>query len=217
MKFNQSTYKNFIQLCEVLFPHTDCLLVSAAYKLAALEHGEQVRKDERGPDGEPVPYMDHVVRTALILLDEIGIAVVTAIIVALFHDAVEDTDLSPEEITLLFGVEVGKRVMLVSKKPKANFLRRLRQHGDWITFAVKVADRVDNLRHMSNSSDEFRAKQVRETREEYYDLADRMCQGSPSEYNYAADDLRTLLRTECERVARGEDRKQEPLHPVSIA
>lgn len=168
------TAQTFMERCEVFFPHAECVKLSVVYKLAKFEHRAQVRKGETDPKGRPVRYFEHVRRVALILLDEAGIVDVDTISIALFHDAVEDTRLSPEEITLVSGPEVSKRVMLCSKKPKAGFRQRLEVHGDYKVLAVKVADRTDNLRTLGECSREFWAKQVAESIEMYVPLADLM-------------------------------------------
>jgi (p)ppGpp synthase/HD superfamily hydrolase len=127
------------------------------------------------------------------------------IVEALLHDTVEDTHLGHEQIRYVFGPEVTRRVLLMSKLPKAGFRARLEAHGDWHVLAVKVADRIDNNRHMTLSSPEFRAKQVAETKDMYYPLADLLVdRAPPGPIAEGCKVLRKLLRDatqEAERIS----------------
>lgn len=170
-----------------------------AYKLGKFHHRAQHRVDERDDHGRPVRYFEHLRRTALILLDELTLADPDMVIAALLHDAVEDTRMLPEEITLVFGEGVSRRVMLMSKKPKHGYVERLIAVGDWKVWTIKGCDRLDNNRSLHGSRPEFRAKQVKETRELYYPLMDRLCEHAPAEQRDRVG-LRTLLRTATEAV-----------------
>ena len=189
---SDETYETFIQRCEVFLPHADCVLLSIVYKLAKFSHRHDVRKDERDANGDPLRYFEHLRRVALILMD-VGIVDRTTLAVALLHDSVEDTRLHAEEIALVCGDEVSRRVLLASKTPKEGFRERLTRFGDWKVLCVKLADRIDNLRSMRNSTLEFQEKQCKETMEMYLTLADIAVQRAPDEYKEKVRELASLL------------------------
>jgi (p)ppGpp synthase/HD superfamily hydrolase len=189
-------YARFMARCEIHFPHSECVRVSVAYKLAKFSHRHDVRKDEVDSQGRPLRYFEHIRRTGLIALDEVGLVDVEVILTIIFHDTVEDTRISPEEITLVAGVGVSRRVMLVSKVPKVGFLDRLRRDGDWKVLAVKVCDRLDNLRSLENSKRTFIEKQLDETEAEYFGLAQQMVEKAPVDVRARCEHLASLLRAE---------------------
>ena len=73
-----------------------------AYELILSAHKFQRRKS-----GEP--YVFHPIEVARICLDEIGLGA-TAIISALLHDVVEDTDTTLPEIHTMFGEKISRIV-----------------------------------------------------------------------------------------------------------
>ncbi|MEZ5032535.1 MAG: HD domain-containing protein [Saprospiraceae bacterium] len=72
-----------------------------AYELAVEAHAKQRRKS-----GEP--YILHPIAVARICAEEIGLGP-TAVVAALLHDVVEDTDVSLEDIHSKFGDRVPDR------------------------------------------------------------------------------------------------------------
>jgi guanosine-3',5'-bis(diphosphate) 3'-pyrophosphohydrolase len=193
------TFESFVQRCELYFTHEQVILLRIMYKLGKFSHRFDTRKDEVGPNGEPLRYWEHVRRVMLILVEEVGLIDFHTLCVAGLHDTVEDTRLVPEEISLLFGPAICRSVLLVSKRPKAGFLKRLRRHGTWRELAVKVADRIDNLRSLGNSTPEFRAKQIQETLAHYPDLVERMeasADGESAQIQSAVGALAHLLSEE---------------------
>lgn len=189
---SDETYETFMQRCDVFLPHADCVLISIVYKLAKFSHRHDVRRDERDASGEPIRYFEHLRRVALILMD-VGIVDRTTLLVSLLHDSVEDTRLHAEEIALVCGEDVSRRVLLASKTPKDGFRDRLVRFGDWKVLAVKIADRIDNLRSLGNSSAEFRRKQCNETAVMYLPLTDLAIQRAPDEYKENVRELAALL------------------------
>lgn len=173
MERDTENRETFIQRCEVLFPHTDCVRIMVAYDMAKGHHGHQTRKSEFNPDGTPVRYFEHPRRVALILMDEVGVTLADSIVEALLHDSYEDTKLGHEGIAMVFGVDVSKHVLVMSKKPKQGFERRLHLHASWRELIVKLADRIDNMRTMGNDP-AFRTKTLRETDAMYLPLTDLM-------------------------------------------
>ena len=80
--------------------------IAAAAVFAAKKHGDQKRKT-----GEP--YITHPMAVAEILM-QIGMDADT-VSAGLLHDTLEDTDTTEEEISTVFGKEVGEMVQAVTK------------------------------------------------------------------------------------------------------
>jgi GTP pyrophosphokinase len=111
---------------------------------------------------------------------------VDAILGALLHDCIEDTDASHEEIEKLFGQTVAELVEGVTKLTRANFstseqaqMENLRKmfmamSKDIRVVLIKIADRLHNMRTMQYQSPEKQLKKCRETMDIYAPLAHRL-------------------------------------------
>jgi len=119
------------------------------YKFAAAAHHGQTIT------GTTLPYTMHLTFVCLELIaafraepghdEEMGVQC------ALLHDVLEDTDITYEQVTELFGQEVADGVLALTKNealPKeekmADSLRRVRQQPP-VIWMIKLADRITNL------------------------------------------------------------------------
>lgn len=174
--------------------------IKLAYYLAKYGHRAQVRK-ELSEDGKPIRYFEHVRRVALILMDEMKIMDCDMIIAALLHDSLEDThDLTEELLQHCFGTEVVSLVKKLSKVPKEGYIERLVNCGNWRVIAIKACDRLDNLRSLMipGVSLEFQKRQIKETKEKYFTVFDKMVSWSPSapvdpNVVFIRDEIRRLI------------------------
>jgi len=187
-------YAAFMDRCEALFPHEECVRISLFYKLAKFHHRNQYRNSEFDSDGNPLRYFEHVRRTALVLMDEAMTTDPLLVSLALLHDTIEDTRLLIDEVRLVGTPYIAQSVLLMSKKPKAGFIDRLKAHGDWRVLCVKVADRIDNVRSLSASSAQFTAKQIAETTDVYVPLAELMVERAKETMNPSAERTANELR-----------------------
>jgi len=92
-------------------------------------------------------------------------------IAGLFHDLLEDTDASEEEIQNLGGEEVLKAVKLLTKEDDyvmADYIRRIKQND--IARAVKAADRLHNLKSAFTADENFKRKYILESIDWYMDF-----------------------------------------------
>lgn len=170
--------------------------VELAYTLAKYGHRAQVRQ-ELDSEGKPVRYFEHVRRVALILIDEVQFIASDMIITCLVHDGFEDTrDLTPEMVEHCFGSNVVSMVKTLSKVPKDGYLERFFICDNWQTYVVKACDRLDNLRSLSQATPEFRQKQLRETKEKYLPLFDRMVELTPAPHKEKVVKLHRLILNE---------------------
>lgn len=167
--------------------------IELAYTLSKFSHRAQVRK-ELDDNGKPIRYFEHVKRVALILIDEVKIMRPEMIIAALLHDGLEDTrDITPAMIEHAFGKDVVTIVKTLSKCPKEGYLERFYISNDFRSYVIKACDRLDNLRSLSSGSIEFQTRQIKETREKYYPLFNRMVKLTPKEYKHSVKELRDLI------------------------
>ena len=151
--------------------------VARAYQFGADAHEGQTRKT-----GEP--YITHPVAVAQQLgrmhLD------VEAIVAALLHDVVEDTDATLEDLTERFGAEVAALVDGVSKLDQIQFRSRAEAQAesfrkmmlamieDIRVILVKLADRLHNMQTMSAMPTEKQRRIARETLDIYAPIANRL-------------------------------------------
>lgn len=148
-----------------------------AYAIACEAHGKQKRDS-----GEP--YIDHPVAVAHILIDlQLDAASVAA---ALLHDVLEDTLVTKEQLTALFGAEIANLVDGVTKLSALE--ARTREEAQVGTYRkmfiamaddprvvlVKLADRLHNMRTIGSLSEERQKRMARETLEIYAPLAHRL-------------------------------------------
>lgn len=183
----------------VFLPYDDQLDIELAYALAKYWFRAKFRK-EIDNEGHEIRYFEHLRRVALILIDEIKLADSKMIIAALCHDSLEDTrseDLAAAQIEKRFGRDVIWMVKLLSKVPREGYLERLISFGDWRVLILKACDRLDNLRTLHYGSIEFQQKQIKETREKYYPVFNRMVEIAPSEQKerviYLRDQIHNIV------------------------
>ena len=93
-------------------------------------------------------------------------------ITALFHDLLEDTDTTEEEIVKYGNQEILEAVKLLTKKKgydMAEYVGAIKQNS--IAFAVKAADRLHNLQCAIITDEEFKRKYILETVDWYMDFS----------------------------------------------
>ena len=93
-------------------------------------------------------------------------------IAALFHDLLEDTDATEEEILKYGNQKILEAVILLTKKKgydMAEYVGSIKQNP--IAFAVKAADRLHNLQCAIVTDEEFKRKYILETVDWYLDFS----------------------------------------------
>ena len=170
-------YAAMYQAVNQYLPGVDMELVDRAVEYAREKHKNQSRKDGS-------PYIIHPLAVAEIVA-EMGLDV-DAILGALLHDCIEDTDASHDEIARLFGTSVAELVEGVTKLTRANFssteeaqMENLRKmfmamSKDIRVVLIKIADRLHNMRTMQYQTPEKQLKKCRETMDIYAPLAHRL-------------------------------------------
>lgn len=136
-----------------------------ALEYTTLKHAGQTRK-------EGTVYITHPVAVAEILRSK-GFSIDVQIM-GLFHDLLEDTDAADEEIITLGNQEVLDVVKLLSKEGDYDMDEYIsRISGNQKAAAVKLADRVHNLRSATVADDAFRKKYFIESIDYYMELAEQ--------------------------------------------
>ena len=93
-------------------------------------------------------------------------------ITAFFHDLLEDTDATEEEILKYGNQKILEAVILLTKKKgydMAEYVSSIKQNP--IAFAVKAADRLHNLQCAIVTDEEFKRKYILETVDWYLDFS----------------------------------------------
>ncbi len=148
-----------------------------AYAFAEKAHEGQMRLS-----GEP--FFMHPYEVASILVD-LGLDIST-VVAGLFHDIVEDTDVTLELISAQFGAETAQIVDGVTKVGKVNFSSKEEHQAEYLrkmflamandirVILVKLSDRLHNMRTLKYQSEEKRLEKAKETLEIYAPLAHRL-------------------------------------------
>jgi guanosine-3',5'-bis(diphosphate) 3'-pyrophosphohydrolase len=152
-------------------------LIQKAYNFAAEHH-----KGQKRMSGED--YIIHPLNVAYILADlQMDDSTICA---ALLHDVVEDTDVTNEDIVKNFGEEIAEMVAGVTKLSKIQYVtikeeqvenyRKmfLAMGKDIRVILIKLADRLHNMRTLSNLKRDRQIANAKETMELYAPLANRL-------------------------------------------
>lgn len=156
---------------------TDIGRIEDAYQFSDSAHHGQKRKSG-------IPYISHPLAVAEIIagwqLDA------QAVMAALLHDVMEDTEVTKQEISNRFGTPVAELVDGLSKLDRIEFQSKedaqaenfrkmlLAMVRDVRVILIKLADRLHNMRTLDAVSPEQRRRVARETMEIYAPIANRL-------------------------------------------
>ncbi len=133
-------------------PQADLTLFLEALRFSAQKHCDQRRKDSAAS-----PYINHPIEVAWLLWTIGGVQDESAILAAILHDTIEDTDAKPEEIRACFGDEVLKLVLEMSDDkslPKQERKREQIAHSPRLSLRAKqirLADKICNVHDIAFS------------------------------------------------------------------
>ncbi|MFK7807397.1 MAG: bifunctional (p)ppGpp synthetase/guanosine-3',5'-bis(diphosphate) 3'-pyrophosphohydrolase [Saprospiraceae bacterium] len=172
----EEAYLDMIESVKVKINKTDKNQIRKAFELAKLKHVKQRRKS-----GEP--YIFHPIAVSKICGQEIGLGA-TALVSALLHDVVEDTDTTLADIELQFTPKIRRIVDGLTKlegmyeaiSPQAeNFKKVLSTLAtDVRIILIKMADRLHNMRTLNAMPRHKQLKIAAETSLIYAPLAHRL-------------------------------------------
>lgn len=177
MENSNKTIQDIIKKLKSNKRKTNTSLILKAYNFASAHHQEQKRMS--GED-----YIIHPLNVAYILADlQLDDATICA---ALLHDVVEDTDVTNEDLVKEFGTEIAEMVAGVTKLSKIRYVtieeeqvenyRKmfLAMGKDIRVILIKLADRLHNMRTLSNLKRDRQIANAKETMELYAPLANRL-------------------------------------------
>ena len=177
METYEAHYASLKQTLNQHMPGADLALIHQAVAYARQKHQTQLRKDGS-------PYIIHPLSVAEIVA-EMGLDT-DAVLGALLHDCIEDTDATHDEIARLFGEVVAELVEGVTKLTRVEYstlaerqMENLRKmfmamSKDIRVILIKIADRLHNTRTMQFQSPEKQVLKSRETMDIYAPLAHRL-------------------------------------------
>lgn len=174
---NSKTYTDLIAQVTQYLPPADVALIEKAYTYAKEAHRGQTRKS-----GDE--YISHPVEVAYILAELEQDA--SSVCAGLLHDTLEDTTLSPDTLTEVFGDHIRQLIEGVTKLGKIYFDSKEEQQAEnfrkmFIAMAkdirvviIKLADRLHNMRTLKHLAIEKRSVIAKETRDIFAPLAHRL-------------------------------------------
>lgn len=172
-----ASYRALLRVAKYSKSPDDKKQIRKAFDVALEAH-----KDMRRKSGEP--YIYHPIAVARIVAEEIGLGT-TAIIAALLHDTVEDTDMTLEDVEHLFGAKVRMIIDGLTKIADIfdhtvsiqaeNFKKMLLTLSDDVrVILIKIADRLHNMRTLESMRRDKQLKIASETQYMYAPLAHRL-------------------------------------------
>lgn len=170
-------YRKLLRTAQPFMKEGDAVQIRKAFLMAVDAHRGMRRKS-----GEP--YIYHPIAVAQICVEEIGLGT-TAIIAALLHDVVEDTEMELSEIEKTFGGKVARIIDGLTKISGAfqygssqqaeNFRKMLLTLSEDVrVMLIKLADRLHNMRTLDSMPRNTQLKIASETIYLYAPLAHRL-------------------------------------------
>ncbi len=170
-------YRRLLRAAKPLLKDDDAKLIKKAFNTSAEAHQNMRRRS-----GEP--YIYHPLAVAQIAVEEIGLGT-TAIVAALLHDVVEDTETTIADIERQFGTKIATIIDGLTKisgifdygtsQQAENFRKMLLTLSDDVrVILVKLADRLHNMRTLDSMPRDKQLKIASETIYIYAPLAHRL-------------------------------------------
>ena len=177
METFEDHYASMVDTITRCMPGANLELIDRAVQYADAKHEYQKRKDGS-------PYIIHPLAVAEIVA-EMGLDT-DAVLGAILHDCIEDTDASHDDIANLFNPTVAELVEGVTKLTRTDFtsqeekqMENLRKmfmamSKDIRVVLIKIADRLHNMRTMQYQTPKKQVIKCRETMDIYAPLAHRL-------------------------------------------
>jgi guanosine-3',5'-bis(diphosphate) 3'-pyrophosphohydrolase len=130
----------------------ELIRLTRAFDFAARWHTDQRRKGVKAE-----PYINHLAEVALLVSESTDGADANLVLAAVLHDTIEDTEATFDDLVTNFGQDVAELVKEVTDDKKIHKSQRKRlqvEHAPHLSLrarAIKIADKVSNLRSMLHS------------------------------------------------------------------
>jgi len=129
-------------------PKKDEAYILEVCTLSEMQHNGQTRDDN-------TPYFIHCLRISSNLMELLGITEKEVVAATLLHDAVEDTNLTLDEIETKYGKKVAKLVEHLTREDEGDtednkYTRKLKKHKSMMkkdknSRSIKALDHLDNV------------------------------------------------------------------------
>lgn len=170
-------YNRLLQAVKASERGYDTDKIEHAFNFAREKHSGQFRSS-----GEP--YVCHPIEVARIMI-EFGFDN-DSVVASLLHDVVEDTDTTLEQLSDIFGSEIASLVNGVTKLGRIEYTSKEEQQMEYLrkmffamakdirVIAIKLADRLHNMRTLSACSRDKQLRIALETIEIFAPLSHRL-------------------------------------------
>ena len=150
----------------------DVVKITKAFSFAANVYSGLFRNESHEP------YINHAMKVALILSDELKVHDVDTICAAILHDAIDkskDDNTVVEDLRSNFGENIYDTIRILTE-PKTNEENREKllviyfeniSKGSKMSRFIKLADRLDNARFLKNDRKKEKALRYKEETQKY--------------------------------------------------
>jgi (p)ppGpp synthase/HD superfamily hydrolase len=148
--------------------------------MRALDFVARKHSDQRRKGAAAEPYINHLAEVACLVAEATEGRDPLAVLGALLHDTLEDTDTTRKELESEFGVEAAALVAEVTddkslpKQERKRLQVETAPHKSERAKLIKIADKTSNLRSISESPP---VKWDAARREEYFEWSARVVEG----------------------------------------
>jgi guanosine-3',5'-bis(diphosphate) 3'-pyrophosphohydrolase len=131
--------------------------MNPAHLFSSIAFAADKHRRQRRKDADATPYINHPIAVATVLAVEGDVADEAALLCAILHDTVEDTDTSFSELAQRFGQEVADlvRELTDDKSLKKSEQKRIQiEHATQRSSRarlIKIADKICNVRDITVS------------------------------------------------------------------
>lgn len=151
---------------------SDVVKITKAFSFAANVYSGLFRNESHEP------YINHAMKVALILSDELKVHDVDTICAAILHDAIDksnDDNAVVEDLKSNFGENIYDTIRILTE-PKTNEENREKllvkyfeniSKGPKMSRFIKLADRLDNARFLKNDRKKEKALRYKEETQKY--------------------------------------------------
>lgn len=199
--------KDFKKLVQKSFSSEQVKKIDATIQLIKQKHEGQYRD-------EHTPYYTHCIHTALLCLQDGGDF--DDILVCLLHDILEDSDISENELTALYGEENTKNIQILSKAINGVFLyeddesyyKNLSLHKKALKY--KAYDRLSNLISLYFSPADYQEKYKQKTQEQLIPILENL-------FGEIVEKYKKIFRfLERHQITEDEKKKVDDFHQIRV-
>lgn len=181
--------QKFMQMIAPFFDDAAMEMIEQSYFISKNAHCIQVRDDG-------TRYFEHPKTVAWLVCVHFGIHHRNTIIKALLHDMIEDSFImKPRFIRRMFNKKIMHGVIILSKNTfdkeayvdkNAAYYNRFITDGNWSDCAIKLCDRIHNIRTMDGMDPSRVERKLAETERYFEPIKKKLCEEAPKHYRKAA-------------------------------